>query len=115
MNSVHMKIVGYDEDSQSLLVSFASDVTRSQDPEQYPALAFQPITMWPDVTDMVEIKKRIAIAGMHHVERQKSKENFFSDPNKVASLKSLVGQSFTYQVSDLTKVESELTTPILTV
>jgi hypothetical protein len=115
MNSVNMKIVGYDEDSQSLLVSFASDVTKSQDPEQYPTMAFQPLAMWPDVTDMVEVKKRLAIAGMHHVERLKKKEDFLADPNKVASLKSLVGQSFTYQVSDLTKVESELTTPILTV
>lgn len=115
MNSVNMKIVGYDEDSQSLLVSFASDVTRSQDPEQYPALAFQPLAMWPDITDMVEIKKRLAIVGMHQVERQKSKENFLADPNKVEALKALVGQSFTYQVADLTKKESEITTPILTV
>jgi hypothetical protein len=114
MNSVNMKIVGYDEDSQSLLVSFASDVTRSQDPEQYPALAFQPITMWPDVTDMVEIKKRIAIAGMHHVERQKSKENFLSDPNRVAALKSLVGQSFTYPVADLIPSQTD-PTPFATV
>jgi hypothetical protein len=112
MNSVNVKIVGYDELSHSLLVSFASDVTASQDPAAYPAAAFQPLNMWPDITDVEEIKKRIAIAGMHHAERQKSKEDFLADPIKVEELKALVGQSFTYQVSDLAITE---TTPLATV
>jgi len=110
MNSVNMKVVGYDEESHSLLVSFASDQTRSQDPETYPAMAFQPISMWPNISDVVEIKKRIATAGMYHVKQQESKEAFVNDPNRVAALKSLVGQSFTYQVSDL--VSTQPTTPI---
>jgi hypothetical protein len=114
MNSVNMKVVGYDEESHSLLVSFASDETRSQDPEAYPALAFQPINMWPDVSDVVEIKKRIAAAGMFHVKQQKSKENFTADPNRVAALKSLVGQSFTYPVSDLIPSQTD-PTPFATV
>jgi len=114
MNSVNMKVVGYDEESHSLLVSFASDQTRSQDPETYPAMAFQPISMWPNVSDVVEIKKRIATAGMYHVKQQESKEAFVDDPNRVAALKSLVGQSFTYQVSDLVASQTE-TTPMATV
>ena len=114
MNSVNMKVVGYDEESHSLLVSFASDQTKSQDPETYPAMAFQPISMWPDIHDVVEIKRRIAAAGMYHVRQQESKEAFVDNPNRVAALKSLVGQSFTYQVSDLVASQTE-TTPMATV
>ena len=112
MNNVNVKIVGYDELSHSLLVSFASDATASQDPAAYPPAAFQPLSMWPDITDIEEIKKRIAIAGMHHAERQKNKEDFLADANKVTELKALVGQAFTYQVSDLVITE---TTPLATV
>jgi len=99
-----MKITGYDEISHSLLVSFASDTTKSQNPADYPTYAFQPLTMWPDVTDISEIKKRIAVAGMHHAQMQEAKENFIADANRVTALKALVGQTHEFTVNELTVV-----------
>jgi hypothetical protein len=91
-----MKVNGFDEQSNSLLVSFASDTTNSQNPEDYPSYAFQPLNMWPDVSDPVEIKKRIAVAGMYHAEQQEREEKFVADPAKVAEYQAMVGQEDSY-------------------
>lgn len=112
MNSIKFKIKGYDEASNSLLVSFASDTTASADPEQYTAYAFQPLTMWPDVTDIEEIKKRIAQAGIYQAQLQEAKEKFAADPQQAARFKQMVGQTHEFPVSALTTTPS---TPFQTV
>jgi hypothetical protein len=89
MDKVRMKITGYDETSHSLLVSFASDTTKSQNPADYPSYAFQPLTMWPDVSDVNELKK------------------FVADPQRVNALKAMVGQTQEFTVNELTIVPNE--------
>lgn len=101
MNSIKFKIKSYDEVSNSLIVSFASDTTASQDPDTYAALAFNPLIMWPDVTDIEELKQRLAVAGIHQAEQQETKEQFDADPARIAALQALVGQTYEYNVADL--------------
>lgn len=96
-----MKITGFDEPSNSLLVSFASDETKSQNPEDYASIAFQPAIMWPDVLDANEIKKRIAVAGVYTASLQANTEKLNDDLQRINSLKTLVGQSETYNISTL--------------
>jgi hypothetical protein len=107
MNKVKIKITGYDEASHSLLVSFASDTTKSQDPASYPSYAFQPLTMWPDVTDVNELKRRLALSGMHHAQMQEAKEKFMANPSRVAELKAMVGQTQEFTTNELTVVPNE--------
>lgn len=102
MNKIKIKINGYDEDSNSVLVSFASDETQSQDPTDYQSYAYQPMTMWPDISDLNEIKKRIAQAGIYLADQQRIKEQFKADPVKIEAYKNMVGQVIEYNVSDLT-------------
>lgn len=113
MNFVKMKVVGYDEESHSVLVSFASDTTKSQDPTAYPVYAFQPLMMWPDVSDVEEIKKRMAVAGLYHTEQQRAKEEFLQDDARVQSLRDLVGYTTTYQAEELLNTDQK--TPYQTV
>lgn len=101
MNKIKIKINGYDEQSHSILVSFASDETKSQDPSDYQAYAYQPMSMWPDISDLEEIKKRIAQAGLYLVEQQKIKEQFVADENRIQSLKSMVGKTFEYNLEEV--------------
>lgn len=101
MQTLFMKIHAFEESTYSLLVSFASDTTKSQNPDDYPSYAFQPVNMWPDVTDLEEIKKRIAVAGMYHAEQQVREEAFNADPIRVAQIKNLVDQFRSYAVADL--------------
>jgi hypothetical protein len=101
MNTVHMKIVGYDDLSHSLLVCFASDTTKFQDPEKYPPIAFQPSIIWPDVTDAEEIKKLIAQAGVAEAKRQETQEKFIENLDQLNAIKSMVGQESSYPSSSL--------------
>lgn len=101
MNTIYMKVKAFEESSYSLLVSFASDTTKSQNPDDYPMYAFQPMNMWPDVSDPTEIVKRIAVAGMYHAEQQAREEAFNADTQKQEQYSALVGQQATYAVADL--------------
>jgi len=101
MNTLKMKITGYDQDSNSLLVAFASDLTKSQNPEDYPSYAYQPITMWPDITDLEELKVRIAQTGVHIVEQQELKEQFVQDQQRVDQMRDLVGSTAEYPIEQL--------------
>jgi hypothetical protein len=102
MNKIKLKINGYEEESDSLLVSFASDETQSQDPANYQSFAYQPMTMWPDVTDLNEIKKRLAQAGIYLADQQRIKEQFKADPSKVEAYKAMVGEVLEFNISDIT-------------
>lgn len=108
MNTLYMKIHAFEEQSYSLLVSFASDTTKSQNPDDYPSYAFQPMNMWPDVNDPAEIKKRIAVAGMYHAEQQEREEKFIADPTKVAAYQAMVGSETSYNVGDLAPTDDPI-------
>ena len=97
-----MKIHSYDEASHSLIVSFASDETSSPDPDAYTSYAYQPMSMWPDITDASEIKKRLAHSGIHMAEQQKLKEQYVADESRINALKALVGTVTEYSITELT-------------
>jgi hypothetical protein len=100
MKKLFMKICGYEESSGSLLIKFASDETNSQNPDDYPMLAYQPANMFPDITDSQTIKKRLAIAGKYAAEQQKIRENLEKDPVRVQELKNMVGSVEEYDVEN---------------
>lgn len=104
MDKIKMTITGYDDASNSLLVAFASDTTKSSNPEDYPSYAFQPLTMWPDISDPNEIKKRIAMAGIYQVTLQEAEEKFVADPDKVTAFKDMVGQTYDFTITELSTV-----------
>jgi len=106
MNTLKMKIIGYEEDSYSLIVSFASDETASPDPSSYAAYSYQPMSMWPDITDASELIKRIGQSGLHMADQQRIKEQFVANETLVNNLKSFVGQEISYSISDLTNTET---------
>lgn len=95
-----MKVVGYEESSGSLLVCFASDETKSQNPEDYEKLAYQPASMFPDITDPIQIKKRIAIAGKYIAEQQARKEKLISDKSIVSAYKNMVNSFEEYNIEN---------------
>ena len=101
MQYIRMKIVGFDEASYSLLCSFASDETQSHNPADYPAYAYQPMNMWPDISDPEVIKQRIALAGVSIAENEAREEQFIADPAKVAQYKAMVGSVVEYPVTPL--------------
>lgn len=101
MKKIIFKINGFDEQSNSLIISFASDETKSSNPSDYQSYAYQPITTWPDVSDIEELKKRIAQAGVYMAEQQKIKEEFVLDTKRIEDLKSMVGKTFEYSIDSI--------------
>ena len=102
MQTLKMKIHSYDDVSHSLVVSYASDETASSDPDAYTSYAYQPMTMWPDITDAQEIKKRLAHSGIYMAEQQKLKEQYVTDEARINALKALVGTVTEYSITELT-------------
>lgn len=103
MNTLKMKITGWDEDSKSILVRYASDETANTNPEAYYDLAFQPHTMFPEANTATEIKTALAKAGVSIAREIKTNEDLAADTDKLNMLRGLVSSSvLTYDVNELT-------------
>lgn len=97
MSTIKVKVVGYDEASNALLVSYASSETQSQNPDDYPPVAVQ-----VNGTDDIEkIKHHVALIGTSVVQAQVNRERLANNENKVNEIKDLVGKEFSYAESDL--------------
>jgi len=99
MNTLKMKITGWDEDSKSLIVRYASDETANTNPDAYGTLAFQPHTMFPEANTAVEIKTALAKAGVSVAQEIKSTEDLSNNATKNNMYASLVSTdilSFNY-------------------
>lgn len=57
--------------------------------------------MWPDISDPEEIKKRIAVIGVHSVQMQKLEESFVEDNSAIDQYKNMVGEQSSYSIADL--------------
>lgn len=101
MNIIYMKIQSYDDPTNSLMVSFASDTTKSQNPADYPVYAFQPEVLWPNLVDINEIKKQIALSGVIIAQRQTDMESYLDDPTKEGMLRASVGDENAYIIADI--------------
>jgi len=108
MNTIKFKIQSYDEASNSVIISFSSDETVSNDPGDYEGFAFQPISEYPDITDMEELKKKIAEQGIALAEMNKKYEDAKANTAMQNKWKALVGQTFEYNVSDILQPNNEV-------
>lgn len=109
MNKIKYKIHKYDEDTNSIIVSFSSDETATNNPDDYESFAFQPIAEYPDITDIEELKKKIAQQGMSLAEMHKKHEDASSNTTMQNKWKALVGQTFEYNVSDVIDSANDVT------
>ena len=108
MNTIKYKIQGYDEETNSIIVSYCSDETATNNPDDYAGYALQPIENYPDVTDMEELKKKIALEGIGLAEQIKKTEQAKANTAMQNQWKALVGQTFEYNVNELTATNSEV-------
>ena len=102
MNTLKMRITGWDESSKSLLVIFASDETANTEAMAYYDLAFQPHTMFPEANTAVEVKTALAKAGVSVAQEIKINEDLADDTDKLNMLRGLVSSSvLSYDASEL--------------
>ena len=101
MNQVHVKIHSWEEDSKSLIISFASDTTSSSNPDSYEALAYQPHLFWPDVTDSAELMKKIGQLGIGVCEQIERDESVNDNADMLTVYSGLSGQTQTFNTADI--------------
>lgn len=75
MTTIYTKIHRYEKETDSLIVSFASDETESPNPNDYPPVAVQPSIQFPGITDVAEVHKKLSEIGQSIVVRQKTLED----------------------------------------
>lgn len=98
MTKLNMKIHRFDEQTGSLLVSFCTD--KSMHPiDEYPIMAFQPASM--GVTDPDEARIMMARTGLRVALAQDKKEAAMADPSSMDRFKSMAGQTYTFDGSEL--------------
>lgn len=97
MSTIKVKVVGYDEASNSVLVSYASNETQSKNPDDYSPVAVQV----NESDDIEKIKHQLALIGVSVIKTQVNKERLANNESKVNEIKCLVGQEFIYAESDL--------------
>lgn len=98
MNTLKMKIHSYDQSSNSLIVSFVSDVS-TRDIDDCQKLAFQLHNDLGNTRDAV--MKSIAQAGLSIANTQDKKDAMVENPTLIAPYTELVGHTLTYNVSDI--------------
>lgn len=104
MQKLYIKVIDFEKESQSLIVSFASDETNSSNPGDYSATAFQPGLMWPDITDEKEIMQKIALDGFYMVKNQKLIEDSQKNIEKMNEYQKMVGKTFEFNVDEIINV-----------
>jgi len=102
METIKLKVCGYEDASNSLIISFGCGTDSPEKLDIYEKLAYQP-TMWPDASTVepTEIIKRIAVSGVSLVEQRKIKETFVENKNQIDAFKGLIGQTFEFSVQEL--------------
>ena len=90
MNTLKMKITGWDEDSKTILVRYASDETANTNPSAYYDLAFQPHLMFPEANTAVEVRTALAKAGVSVAQEIKTNEGLSNNATKNNMYSSLV-------------------------
>mgnify|MGYP000029223124 FL=1 len=113
MNTLKMKIVGWDEESKSLLVKYASDETSSADPNTYYELAYQPHTMFPEATTQEQVQTALAKAGVYVANQHKLNEDLDADTARLNMYRGLVSDTVhSYNSSDLVEDTSGHVAPL---
>ena len=98
VTSVVVKIYGYEEATNSLIVAFNSEGS-SVDIDTRPKLAYQPTMFENDTPE--NILKQIAKSGVSIAEQQDKQDAFKVDEVAVNAYKGFVGQTLSYTVADL--------------
>jgi len=104
MEKITMKVVDWDESSMSLIVKFNSDINETSI-DNATALAYQPMSMFPNVEDINEVVKRVAVSGIHLCEMRSLEEQNRKNEEKLQKFRELKDQTFEFTVDELLNMD----------
>ena len=99
MNSIRMKVVGFDVIKSTLQIKFASDLAEKPI-DDYEAHLFNVVQENNEVTDN-QILKALAQNGWNIALQQEIAEQIAKDNEKISQYKTYVGKEFNFTAGDL--------------
>lgn len=101
MAKIKLKIHRYEEDSNSLIVSFASE--NSKIPiDECVQTAYQP-TMFTEVDDPEKVIENIAKSGLFYIEQEEKENKFRENTALIEKYKEFSGKEIEFDIDELLK------------
>jgi hypothetical protein len=105
MPLIKMKILKYEEETNSLIVVFASENSQKSI-DEYPVAAFQP-TMF-DSQDPEKVIEHIARAGIFVAQKQDKDEQFKNNPDLAKKYQEYIGKELVFDVDTLLQTADQI-------
>lgn len=103
-NIIRIKIVGYDEETDSILVKACSDKSEKSI-DEYEPLAYQPISF--EELHPAKILEWVAKASIYTVYEQNKYEKWAKAEDTRAMLKTFIGKEFEYDIEYLDNLNKD--------
>jgi hypothetical protein len=100
-----MKILKYEEETNSLIVVFASENSQKSI-DEYPVAAFQP-TMF-DTQDPKKVIENIARAGIFVAQKQDKDEQFKNNPDLAKKYQEYIGKELVFDADTLLQTADQI-------
>jgi len=100
-----MKILKYEEETNSLIVVFASENSQKSI-DEYPVAAFQP-TMF-DTQDPEKVIEHIARAGIFVAQKQDKDEQFKNNPDLAKKYQEYIGKELVFDADTLLQTADQI-------
>lgn len=105
MAKIKLKIHRYEEDSNSLIVSFASE--NSKIPvDECVQMAYQP-SMFTEVDDPEKVMEHIAKSGVFYIEQEEKENKFRENTALIEKYKEFSGKEIEFDIDELFKPEEQ--------
>jgi len=105
MSLIKMKILKYEEETNSLIVVFASENSQKSI-DEYPVAAFQP-TMF-DTQDPKKVIENIARAGIFVAQKQDKDEQFKNNPDLAKKYQEYIGKELVFDADTLLQTADQI-------
>jgi len=113
MATIYTKVHEYNKDTQAVVVSFASDKTKSQNPDDNEKLNYNIATLVEEGASLQDLKDALALAGLGWCEIYCKKEMLDDKPEKQTEVETLVGTSWSQETQHEEIVVPQLNIPKL--
>ena len=106
MATIYTKIHEYDKETQNVVASFASNKTKSQNPDDHEKLNYNVANLVEEGASLQDLKDALESAGLGWCKSYCKKEMLDDKPEKQAEIETLVNSSWSQVVTE------EVTPPI---
>ena len=100
MATIYTKIHEYNKETQAVVASFASNKTKSQNPDDHEKLNYNVATLVKEGASLQDLKDALALAGLNWCETHCMKEMLDDKPEKQAEVETLIGKSWSQETTN---------------